>query len=187
MAQISYEPTWTSISAEITFFGETVGEIQDFTLDENFNVQRVMAIGSPVDIRHLPGIYQATVSARRAFIEASKVFSLMTTVDASKIDGAANASIGNTLMFTPENLIKALQGTTLAKGVFGVALNFDIEIKQRRLDEAGAEQTDILYTLNDCTMNSRSTNITSANVIIFENATVFPRSRTIYNNQTTST
>ena len=186
MTQISYEPTWTSISAEITFFGETVGELQDFSLDENFNVQRVMAIGSPVDIRHLPGIYQATVTARRAFIEASKVFSLMTTVDASKIDGAANASIGNALLFSPENLIKALKGTTLSKGVFGVSLNFDIEVKQRRLQEDGTETTDILYTLNDCTINSRSTNITSANVIIFENASMFPRSRTVYDNPTTS-
>lgn len=191
---ISYDPTWTAVTAEMEFLGETVGELQDFTVDEQFGVQRMMAIGSPVDLKHVPGVYQATVTARRAFLDMNAVFSAMTTIDARNFkDGTFTASSGTSAIATDLPKIKAaLESTTLDRNSIIASLDFDIVIYEKYVG-AGVPANPVTgtaatgatptkkqrYSLNFCTVNSRSMSISAGNIIVMENVNILARSRTI--------
>lgn len=182
---ITAQATWTAVTAEIYFADETtpVGELQEFTIDEAFNVQRVFAIGSPVDIRHVPGIYQATITARRAFINMDVLFSAMTTIDATKVTGGIpGLSGGNSVTLSIEDLKDAIAKTTLTANTILAAVDFDIKVKQKLLTTTGTTTTttsQTIYTFNNCTINTRNSSISSGNIIIMENLNILARSRTL--------
>jgi hypothetical protein len=181
---ISFDPTWTSTTAIIKFMNEEVGELQDFTLDENFNIQRIQGIGNPADLKHVPGIYQATLTSRRAYLKANKIFTLLSTLDASKISGTFDATTKQVTITDADALASALQDTVLTRGVVGVTINFDVEVSAKYVDTSAsptAVKTQTIYTLNECSITSRGTSLTTGNVIIFENLTMFPKYKTMGN------
>lgn len=179
---LSYDATWTATTASIKFMGEEIGELQDFTLDENFNTQRIQGIGHPADLRHIPGFYQATLTSRRAFIKASKMFTLMTTADAAKVAQYAGGTFDPTTRIVSGldtvGLTQALAETALTRNILGITLNFDIEVKAKFV-ENGVVSEQTIYVLNECSVSSRSSSVTTGNVIIFENLTIFPKYKSI--------
>ena len=48
--------------------GIVQGLIRSLNVDENFNVQRVKAIGSAISVAMIPGVYEATATISKAFI-----------------------------------------------------------------------------------------------------------------------
>lgn len=174
----SYDPTWTAVTAEMEFLGESVGELQDFSVDENFNVQRMVAIGSPVDVKHIPGVYQATITARRAFLDMNAVFSAITTIDASKMAGAVDSATGT--IPDLDKLKSALQNTTLGTNMVIASLDFDVTIFEKYIASGATTPTKrTRYTFNSCTVNSRSMSVSAGNIIVMENVNILARSRTL--------
>jgi len=178
---VSFDPTWTSVTAEIDFLGQSVGELQDFTVDEQFNVQRMIAIGSPVDIKHVPGIYQANITSRRAFLDMNILFSAMTTLDASQIPASGLVtSTGTSSTVDIDALKAAIQNTTLATGMVIASLDFDIVLYEKLLDPTTKVATKShKYTFNSCTVGSRNMTMSSGNIILMENVTILARSRSM--------
>jgi hypothetical protein len=60
--------TTTAVSLIIVANGLPQGLIKTMSIDEQFNTQRVKAIGSAIDIALLPGVYEATGTFNKAFL-----------------------------------------------------------------------------------------------------------------------
>jgi hypothetical protein len=60
--------TTTALNLIIVANGLPQGLIKTMSIDENFNTQRVKAIGSAIDIALLPGVYEATGTFDKAFL-----------------------------------------------------------------------------------------------------------------------
>ena len=68
---------FSASTASIWFGEEEVGELQNVTWDESTNYIRVKAIAAPIDIAHLPGATEYTLSASRALIVGDLMVTLM--------------------------------------------------------------------------------------------------------------
>jgi hypothetical protein len=60
--------TTTALNLVIVANGQPQGLIRSMSIDEQFNVQRVRAIGSAINVALLPGIYEGTGSFAKAFL-----------------------------------------------------------------------------------------------------------------------
>lgn len=60
--------TTTAVNLIIVANGIPQGLIKTMSIDEQFNTQRVKAIGSAIDIALLPGVYEATGTFNKAFL-----------------------------------------------------------------------------------------------------------------------
>ena len=163
---IRMDTTISAANAVLEFEGVEIGELQEFTVDENFGTVRVKGIGSPGDVVHVPGFYEPTITSSRAFINGDVFFTLLGTVDISKLDTES-----------PEidQVKSALIETVLSKGVKGAAIKFDIKVKNSTLDSAGNRSSQVLTTYHECSIATKRWSLTTGNVIIMENATFFPR------------
>jgi hypothetical protein len=60
--------TTTAVNLIIVANGVPQGLIKTMSIDEQFNTQRVKAIGSAIDIALIPGVYEATGTFNKAFL-----------------------------------------------------------------------------------------------------------------------
>jgi len=60
--------TTTAVNLLIVVNGIPQGLIKSLSIDEQFNVQRVRAIGSAISVALIPGVYEATASINKSFI-----------------------------------------------------------------------------------------------------------------------
>jgi hypothetical protein len=67
-AQPNPKNTTTAVNMAIVSKGIVQGLIRSLNVDENFNVQRVKAIGSAISVAMIPGVYEATATISKAFI-----------------------------------------------------------------------------------------------------------------------
>ena len=65
--------TSTAVNLIIVVNGIPQGLIKTLTIDEQFNYQRVKAIGSAVDVAFVPGVYEATGTINRAFLYGQSI------------------------------------------------------------------------------------------------------------------
>jgi hypothetical protein len=60
--------TSTAVNLAIVVNGQLQGLIKSLSVDEQFNQQRVRAIGGAVAVAIIPGVYEATASFNKSFI-----------------------------------------------------------------------------------------------------------------------
>jgi hypothetical protein len=60
--------TTTAVNLVLVANGNIQGLVKTMSVDEQFNYQRVKAIGSAIDIALLPGVYEATFTINKAFL-----------------------------------------------------------------------------------------------------------------------
>ncbi len=60
--------TSTAVNLAIVVNGQLQGLIKSLSVDEQFNQQRVRAIGGAVSVAIIPGVYEATASFNKSFI-----------------------------------------------------------------------------------------------------------------------
>jgi hypothetical protein len=60
--------TTTALNLILVMNGIVQGLIKTMSVDEQFNTQRVKAIGSAVDVALLPGVYEGTFTINKAFL-----------------------------------------------------------------------------------------------------------------------
>ncbi len=60
--------TTTAVNLAIVVNGQLQGLIKSLSVDEQFNVQKVRAIGGAVAVAMIPGVYEATASIDKSFI-----------------------------------------------------------------------------------------------------------------------
>lgn len=60
--------TTTALNLILVANGQAQGLVKTMSVDEQFNTQRVKAIGSAIDIAFLPGVYEATFTIDKAYL-----------------------------------------------------------------------------------------------------------------------
>ena len=154
----------TAMTATIQFGGHEVGTLQNVSWDENTNIIRVPAIGSAIDVAHIAGKTEYSLSASRAMLDGD----LMVTLMQATINKTAAADIVDL-----ETLKTALQdtGNSLISGVKVANISFDVLIKDLSGNAA--------FQFEECTMQSKRSRLDANGVIVTEDITMFSRRKVI--------
>jgi hypothetical protein len=183
VATASSLSTHSAATAVIKFLGQPCGYLQDFNLDENYNTVRVKEIGTPSDAAHVAGFLEMTLTARRAFIDANLFISLMGTVDRTAMRAAG---IGDDNTISIAKLVTAFTNASypIKRGAIPTTISFDIDVQGLNSDPTAEDSYVSLYTLNSCTFVTRRSSLTTGNIIIYEDCTLFPKYKTVHNTYT---
>jgi hypothetical protein len=65
--------TTTAVNLVLVVNGQPQGLVKSLSIDEQFNMQRVKALGSAINIALLPGVYEATASVNKAFLYGQSI------------------------------------------------------------------------------------------------------------------
>lgn len=161
----------TALTAKVIMGGQTIGALQSITIDENYNMMRVGEIGTPVDIRHVPGRYQVNITARKMLVEKDLILSsLMPMMDVTAAqlpttdlrDGTNTATLAN-VVESVNNQDQSAMGRAAGTGTV-FHYSFDIEI---------TDGTFGLMKITNCSVASRRTTLDTGAVIISEDVTIF--------------
>jgi len=173
----------TAITANLLFFGKSIGELQSLSWNENNNYRRLSAIGNGVDAIHVPGVAQYDLTARRALLETDLVLDLLYTLKQGDFAGktpfvgvAPNNTNQTSLLaasVTPQDLVNAIiaGGGGIDLGDKIVNLYFDVQIQNSQ----GAP----IMTFEDCSLNTRRATLDVGGVIIMSDVTLLARKRKI--------
>jgi hypothetical protein len=167
---------FSASTASITFCGKEVGELQRVSWDERLMMVRVKAIGSPIDVAHIPGQTEYDIRASRALLQADLVYALMSgtiTRDAARGVTQTGANDPTPDQLTLSQLYVALTDPNYAliKGQRILAVRFGINIKD--LDGK------IVFQFEDCTMTTKTASMDTGGLIVMQDVTLFSRYKTM--------
>lgn len=167
---------FSASTASITFAGKEVGELQRVSWDERLMMVRVKAIGSPIDVAHIPGQTEYDIRASRALLQADLVYALMQgtiTRDAARAVTGTGANDPTPEQLTLSQLYQALTDPNYAliKGQRILAVRFGINIKD--LDGS------IVFQFEDCTMTTKTASMDTGGLIVMQDVTLFSRYKTM--------
>lgn len=176
MGIVDLTTNFSASTASITFAGKEIGELQRVGWDERTTTVRVKAIGSPIDIAHVPGQTEYDISAQRAMLYADLMFSLMQgtlTRDAARAVAGVGANDPTPDTLTFNQLYTALTdpNNALIKGSRILAIRFGVNIK----DMDGK----IVFQFEDCTMQSKRATMDTGGLIVMQDVTMFSRYKTM--------
>lgn len=169
---VSLNTQFSASTASITFGGKEIGELQRVGWDERTTVVRVKAIGSAIDVAHVPGQTEYDITAQRAMLQSDLMLSLMQgtiTRDAARgVTGTGDNDPTPTELSLSE-LYTALTDPnyTLIKGNRILAVRFGVAIKD--LDGK------ILFQFEDCTMTTKRATMDTGGLIVMQDVTLFSR------------
>ena len=162
----------STTTAKIMFEGREIGELQDFSFDENFSLIPIDELGTCHPVGFLPGFYKGSITATCAFINPDLFFT------------ALNA--GTEL---PWRIKQQFVGTTdiditdFATYLNSVGLDYFNNTFTRMTDVISFDinvydKDDVLlFGFQDCTLGARRVSISVGNVLIMQNLTMMYRRR----------
>jgi hypothetical protein len=185
----------SSTTVNILFDDYVIGELQSFSVTEDFGISEVYGIGSPIP-SFMPGMFIGTAHARKGFIDPNAFF---TKFQPFGYKTESNLSSGiKYLVDSFANFLKnSSQASTLNDSVIRYALSntvgqsfvypadnerrttilfFDIKYAYNAVSSGGIEKK-IINIYKDCVINSRKTAVDASNVIILEDLTIKFRQR----------
>jgi len=195
MADFAGYSPFTGLTATISFMGQDVGELQNLTWSEQRQTVPVQAIGSPIAITIVQGPASYNISARRAFLLADVVASLMDGVDLksnantglittanTQVKFPSSVGAGGTIPVGDTDLFAAVQNTGSAAWTVQsklASIYFDILVKDSStlIGGAGASQSDNVYYFNDCILASRNHSLDVGGIISMEDIQIVSRRR----------
>jgi len=182
------------MTASIEFMGEEVGELQNVGWDESTNIVKVNAIGSPINVAHIVGGTEYTVTASRALLHGDIMITLLQaalsrqavldvtgTTQIGGDDGAIQYAKDNGL--TLQNVYDALVGNgsvaasdaalsyTSGNQTRGkpIGLTFDVVIKD--IDGIG------VFQFSECVMQSKRHRLDATGIIVTQDVTLLSRKK----------
>jgi hypothetical protein len=181
----TYTPVTTAVTAKIMFDGFEIGELQDFTAQESYNIKEVYGCGSPIP-DFVPGFFSGVINSKKAFIDINMIFTKQQPASAGQIDStlsdikSAVNTMGDLLRDGSGAINKIISSYFLSRQdqsfmtMLGEPLTYanllDIEVK----DFYGGT----LNLYQDCIIDSRRMTISTAAIIIMEDLTIKFRKRT---------
>lgn len=167
---------FSASTASITFAGKEVGELQRVSWDERTTIVRVKAIGSAIDVAHIPGQTEYDIRASKAMLQADLVYTLMqgtVTRDAARGVAGVGANDPTPTSLTLSQLYNALTDPNYAmiKGQRILAIRFGVNIKD--LDGK------IVFQFEDCTMTTKTATMDTGGLIVMQDVTLFSRYKTM--------
>lgn len=171
----------TAATAIIQFMGQSVGELQSVSWNENSNYRRVSGIGNPIDSIHVPGITQYDLSARRAFLESDLIIDLVSALKTTSGQLGTTTPFSGT-MANANSVANGLTADQLRTAISGGAGNLEIGDKISSLYFEVVIQNAVgatVYKFMDCSMNTRRSSIDVNGVIIMSDVAILARKKHI--------
>ena len=169
---------FTAVTARVLWHGYEVGEMQNITVSENNNYRRIQAIGSGIEIRHVPGVYSGDVNAQRVYLEADLIVSLLNPIAEQYFPAGVQIARGRLIetSVTREQIAQAIVNGSGRVNIYDKVVNiyFDVQI----LNSADH----VVVTLHDCSLNSRSWTMNIGSVLLMENCGILYRYKSYGNN-----
>jgi len=181
---VSLNTQFSASTASIWFGEEEVGELQSVTWDESTNFARVKSIGAGIDIAHLPGATEYTLSASRALLVGDLMVTLMQgTLSKDAIlsvtgensisdistgaDGYPEITVNQLYdaLTKPENAL--LYSTREPGKAKPISIKFDVIIKD--IDN------NAVFRFVDCIMQSKRHRMDANGIIITQDVTLWAR------------
>jgi len=154
----------TAMTATIKFGNHEVGTLQNVSWDENTNIVRVPAIGSAIDVAHIAGKTEYSITASRAMLDGD----LMVTLMQATINKAAAADIVD---LTTLKAAMTNTDNSLISGQKVANITFDVVISD--IDSNTA------FQFEECTMQSKRSRLDANGIIVTEDITMFSRRKVI--------
>jgi len=183
-----------AMTASITFADTSIGELQNVSWDESTNIVRVKAIGAPIDIAHLHGATEYTITASRALLDGDVMITLMQgTLSLEALKGVTSTSTtladaksvfdSNPLQYVYNALTNSNYGLSYSQAAPGsnkvLGLTFGVLIKD--IDGNGVFQFD------ECTIQSKRHRLDVNGIIVMQDVTLWSRKKVPINTSTVIT
>lgn len=172
----------TALTANILFDGQTIGQLQELIVEENFNIKPIEQVGSSYPISFLPGTYNGRITASRAYLDSDLFFdkltpaitasaALVNIVDDMLGDGKIDIS---SEMKTVEAITafwtSLITGST-PKDRFSFTVFFDVVLLNSNNTE--------FMRLSNCVLTARSLSITINNIVVMQNISAVFQKRSV--------
>lgn len=171
----------SAVTANVLFDGMKIGELQEITVEEDFNIKPIEQIGSGYIVEFLPGTSVGRIVAKRALLESDLFFDRLTPgMKASTALTDITKDISNgTIDISPS--VKAAEGLSdFWQAVFSgkaprdklqFVVYFDVEL----LDADNV----VFAKFSNCVLKARTLSITLGAVIVMQDITALFQARTI--------
>jgi len=172
----------TAITANIYFDGQKVGQLQEATVEENYNVKPIEQIGSNYPVEFLPGTYSGRIIASRALLEGDLFFDKLTPgLTSSEALGRAVTDMIGDGNIEIDSAIEVAEGindfwNTVFLGKtprdrFNFVVYFDVEL-------VNADNV-AFAKYNNCCITARTLSVTLSNVVVLQNITALFKNRSV--------
>ena len=163
---------YTAVTGTLKYNGKEVGEMQNISVNENYNVRQVSAIGHGIDIHHVPGVFRADLRAERVFLIGDTLFDFLGTLD---------RAIFPTKTFTSD-MTQPLSDTDISQYFTSQAnkaiLDNSSKILSIRFDvELFNPDGTLVMKYGDCTINTRSFTQNIGTIINMSNVAMMCRKK----------
>lgn len=171
---------YSATTATIVFDGNEVGELQNVTIEENYNLRPLSEVGSTNVVTFVPGVFRGTLRVQRGILDMDRVIqNLVPSMDKASLDGFLNVvlSSGRAKLrrITDLKELTAFYIDTynerMKSNRLSHVVSFDVEIKD--VDE------NVFLRLEDCMINTRKITIDSNSLVILQNVDFMYRKRPI--------
>jgi len=172
----------TALTANITFDGQKIGQLQEITVEENYNLKPIEQIGSSYITEFLPGTYSGRIVAARALIEGDLFFDKLTPglTSSQALTTVANDMLGDgSVNISP--VIKVFEGINdfwnqiflgkATKDRINFVVYFDIELIN--------PNNEIFAKYSKCAISAKTLSVQLNNIVIMQNITCLFQNRSV--------
>ena len=161
------------------FADQEIGELQNITIEEGYDLKILPEIGSNYSVAFIPGVFRGVVRAQKGILDITDLINKIIPYSSksSIIDYISNITkdIANIKGFMSINdtfdFLFSHYEENLKEKSYPLVYSFNVEIK----DIDGK----VFQKLEDCTINTRRVSINSGNLLILQDIELFYRKRTI--------
>lgn len=178
--QTSLNKTFSSSTALILMDNIEIGELQNLTVREEFNVKPVVEMGSNIPVAFVPGVYTGTATARRALLEIDKIFQVLAPgTDAKSLEDLIDQVIPNL-----SSLIR--NALSLNDVINQVARFFSAKTKSEPFTQVinfGIKVLDIdnkvQLRLENCVLTGRTFTVDVGSLVVMQDLTIMFQKRSV--------
>lgn len=172
--------TLSALTANILFDGQSIGTLQEITIEEDFNIKAMDQIGSSYNVEYLPGTSTGRLVAKRAMLESDLFFDRLTpgvkasTAITNLVNDVSNGEIDISSSVQTTEGILDFWSNLFGRGTkdkLQFVVYFDIQLLN--------EKNEIFAQFKDCVLKSRTMSITLGNVIVMQDIVLLFKQRVL--------
>lgn len=177
---VNLNKTFSASTALILLDNTEIGELQNLSVSEEYNVIPVNQMGSSLPVAFVPGVYKGTVKAKRALLEIDKVFQVLAPgTDVETVKHLIDQILpGGSSVIQPaldlNDLIKRITNFFSAKTKaepFSQVITFTIKV----LDADNHEQ----MRLERCVLTGRTLTLDVGGIVIMQDLSIIYQKRAV--------
>ena len=179
MSETSLTKLFSASTATVLLDNVEIGELQNLTVREEYNVIPVNQLGSSVPVAFVPGIFNGTATARRALFDLDKVFqALAPGTDAKSLQDLVESVLpgGGNVIKTAVSLNDVIKQVSqffnykTTGEPFSQIISFTIKV----LDIDNKEQ----MRIENCVLTGRSFSLDVSNIVVMQDLNIIFQKRT---------